>query len=439
MCHLFVCRKMKYEEAMDYIKNYRSTGISLGLDRMKELCFRLGNPENRLAFVHVAGTNGKGSTAAYISSILGTSGLLVGRYVSPVVFQYEECIQFEDSHGITYIDSGLLAEVVSEVANVVEEMKQEGFEQPTIFEVETAMAFLAFVKKQCQIVVLEVGLGGSEDATNVIQNVVASVITPVSMDHMGILGDTLTEIATQKAGIIREGVPVISFQTESLVREVLKQTAFDRKCHLYFVEEEDIQIVSSNLNGNIFYYKQECYESGMTGSYQISNACLAIETCNQLKHIIEPDDLQMIAGIRKAVWPGRFELISSAPLIVVDGAHNPGAAEALAESIKSLLPNRKIHGIMGCFRDKEYDKIINIMSPVLEDIVTVTAPTERGLEAEKLAKMWEKAGIKKIYIEKSVQEGLGKALELYQDGEAIVIFGSLSLLSKANLVNFAIG
>lgn len=420
---------MNYDEAIRFIRQYESTGISLGLGRMRELCARLGNPEKKLRFIHIAGTNGKGSTAAYISSILGVNGLLVGRYVSPVVFQYEECIQFEDSRGVSYIEPELLAEAVSEVAEAVFSMEQEGRERPTIFEVETAMAFLAFVKKRCQIVVLEVGLGGREDATNIIENVVASVITPISMDHMGILGDSLQVIAREKAGIIRSEVPVISFQKEVEASQVIVQTCEQMKTTCVMVNGDEIQLVSFDLDAIVFSYRGEHYRTQMLGTYQVENACLAIETCRHLGEDFSLDQAQIMLGIREAKWRGRFEVVSSEPLIIVDGAHNESGAQALRESIDTFLQGKMVHGVMGCFRDKEYEKIVSIMQSVLEDIVTVKAPTERGLESEKLANVWNGAGMQKVYVAQSVQEGLKKALSLYRQGDAIVLFGSLSLLS----------
>ncbi len=273
---------MDYEQAMAYIKNYKSAGISLGLERMRELCSRLDYPQQKLSFIHIAGTNGKGSTAAYISSILGVNGYLTGRYVSPVVFQYEECIQFEDSRGITFIDRQLLAEAVTETAAAVVDMEREGKELPTIFEFETAISFVAFVKRGCQIVVLEAGLGGREDATNVIGNVVASVITPVGRDHMKMLGDTVEEIAREKAGIIREGVPVISFQKEKAAAQVIASVCEQKRAPLISVCAPDIKLLRSDLQGSLFSYQGEHFRTQMTGVYQIENACLAIETCRNL-------------------------------------------------------------------------------------------------------------------------------------------------------------
>lgn len=421
---------MDYEQALAYIKNYKSAGISMGLERMRELCSHLNHPQRKLSFIHIAGTNGKGSTAAYISSILGVNGYLAGRYVSPVVFQYEECIQFEDSRGITFIDKNLLAEAVTETASAVAVMEREGKELPTIFEFETAMAFLAFVKKGCQIVVLEAGLGGREDATNVIENVIASVITPVSRDHMKMLGDTVEEIAREKAGIIREGVPVISFQKEKAAARVIASVCEQKKAPLITVCPADIKLLRSDLQGSLFSYQGEHFRTQMTGVYQIENACLAIEACRNLGSGFSFDEPQMMVGIREARWRGRFEVINKEPLILVDGAHNEGGARALRESVETLLDGRRIHGVMGVFRDKEYAKIIEIMRPVLEDIVVVRAPAARGLEADVLAGAWRDTGCADVTTAGSVKEGLKLALQRCGENDAVVMFGSLSLLGE---------
>lgn len=421
---------MTYEEAMTYIQHAGTTGIRLGLSRMRELCRRLGNPQNRLSFIHFAGTNGKGSTAAYISSILGVSGYLVGRYVSPVVFRYEECIQYENMEGVHSIDRHLLAELMTDVAEAVETMVADGMERPTVFEMETALSFLAFVHWKCSVVVLETGMGGREDATNIVPNVLASVLTPVGRDHMHILGDTLTAIAHEKAGIIREGGTVVSYQAEPEADEVIEAVCREKGAALTRVCTEDMSLLSMDLTGCVFSYRGENYRTGMTGTYQMANACLAIETCRCLAQHFPLEPEQVILGIREAYWRGRFEVVCPDPLVLVDGAHNESGAKALAQSLQMLLPGHRVHGVMGVFRDKEYEKMAEILLPVLEDIVTVKAPGPRGLPAEELATVWRNAGFSRVETAESVMEGLKKAMERCQEGEAIVIFGSLSLLSQ---------
>ena len=421
---------MNYDEAMAYIQSASATGIRLGLSRMRELCRRLGNPQNKLSFIHIAGTNGKGSTAAYISSILGVNGYLTGRFVSPVVFRYEECIQYEDMEGIHFIEKELLAELISEVAEAAETMAAEGWERPTVFELETAVSFLAFVHWQCSVVVLEVGMGGREDATNVVEHVLASVLTPIGKDHMHLLGDTLEEIAREKAGIIRERGKVISFQTESEAAEVIAEICEEKRAELTVVRGEDMKLLSMDLRGCVFSYQGEHYRTRMTGTYQMQNACLALAVCDCLREQFPLDVERRILGIRETYWRGRLEVVCENPLILVDGSHNESGARALAESIGMLLPERRIHGIMGVFRDKDYGKIVEIMNPVVQDVVTVKAPGPRGLAAEELAQTWENVGCPMVETAQSVQEGLKKALTRCDGEDAVVLFGSLSLLGQ---------
>lgn len=442
---------MDYEEAKKYLANQNKSGMNLGLGRMKELCRRLGNPEKELSFIHIAGTNGKGSTAAFLSSMLAVHGLVVGRYVSPVVFRYEECIQYEDIKGIHFIQKEMLAEIVTKTAEAVEEIKQEGLDSPTIFEIETAMSFLAFQHWQCSVVVLEVGLGGREDATNVVENVAVSVITPIGMDHMAVLGDTVEKIAAEKAGIIKDNGLVITNQTDEKALSVIREVAKERHAAMYTVTKKDIMVLSAGLGGTVFSYKGKNYRIDMPGMYQVENAALALEVCEHL-----PENLQhfsgakislsteeKMVGLRNTFWGGRFEVVSTEPLIILDGAHNPAGAEALADSIEELLPGRKIHGVMGVFADKDYKSIVEILLPYFSDIVTITPSGPRGLAKEELAKVWrkcaqsaEEAGencfCREIQMADNPMEGLRRILSSYKEGDAVILFGSLSFFKDLN-------
>lgn len=421
---------MNYKEAMEYITSRKKSGISLGLTRMKKLCERLGNPEKSLSFIHIAGTNGKGSTAAYISSILAKNGYFTGRYVSPVVFCYRECIQFENENGISYISKELLSEAVTSVAEAVSAMEKDGLETPTGFEIETAVSFLAFKKKKCQFVILEVGLGGREDATNVIDKVLVSVITPIGRDHMGMLGNTIEEIASEKAGIIREHTPVITYQELPKAKTVISGMCKKKDSPFTCIKREEMKLLGTSLEGFDFMYKQDCFHSRMAGSYQIENAVLAIEVCRQLGKSFHIDDKKVRDGVSEAFWHGRFEVINKAPLVIIDGAHNESGAKALLDSIRTFLPSRKIHAVMGVFKDKEYEKIVSILYPVMEDVIVVTAPTERGLPAEELQNVWERISDRQVQTAESVSEGVKEAAARCKKDDAVVVFGSLSLLSQ---------
>ena len=433
---------MNYEEARKYLTERNQSGMKPGLSRMKELCRRLGNPEKELSFIHIAGTNGKGSTAAFLSSMLAIHGFVVGRYVSPVVFQYEECIQYEDIKGVHYIDKELLAEIVTKTAEAVKAMQQEEMEAPTIFEIETAMSFLAFLYWKCSVVVLEAGLGGREDATNVVENVIASVITPVGMDHTSVLGHTLEKIAAEKAGIIKDNSLVITNQPEQKALSVIEEEAKERHSKMYTVSKGNLIIISAGLGGTVFSYKGKNYRIDMPGLYQVENAVLALEACDHLaensqRFIGEKIFLtieEKMVGLRNAFWGGRFEVISSEPLIILDGAHNPAGAGALAESIEELLPGRTLHGIMGVFADKDYKLMVEILSPYFSHIVTITPSSPRGLAKEELADVWKECRCPLCQIERAdnPMEALRKSLNNYEQGDAIILFGSLSFFKELN-------
>lgn len=421
---------MTYEQARNYIKSVAKTGMNLGLSRMRELCRRLGDPQDTLSFIHIAGTNGKGSTAAYISSILASSGYMVGRYVSPVVFRYEECMQYEDGRGIHYIDKELLAQLVTRVAEVVDEMMADGWESPTVFEIETAVSFLAFCHWQCTVVLLEVGLGGREDATNIIHHVLASVITPISKDHTGVLGDTLEEIARAKAGIIKEAGLVITYQKEAGVLHVIESEAKTQRADVVIVKQQSIKVLSADLHGTTFFYEGGQWQTIMPGIYQVENACLAIETCRHLQLPNPISQEKLFQGVYKAVWRGRFEVVDTEPLTILDGAHNIAGAEALAKTIEQLLPDKKLHGIMGVFQDKEYKTMIHILRPYFAEVIAITAPGARGMDKMILAEEWKKQGCPFVSVAESVADAKEMATAHCKEGEAIVLFGSLSFFKE---------
>lgn len=423
---------MTYEEARQYIREAGRSGMMPGLVRMRVLLGHLGDPQDQLQFIHIAGTNGKGSVAAYISSILAASGHLVGRFVSPPVFEYEECIQCEDAAGVCHIDRELLAQVVTETAAAVEVMRQAGEEVPTVFEIETAMAFLAFVHWSCDIVVLEAGLGGREDATNIIscENKIASVITPVAPDHQAVLGNTIQEIAAAKAGIIRDRGVVITCQEDPAALAVIREEARKREASLYEVERADITVLAADLTGSVFAYKKEHYRTVMAGLYQPGNAALAIETCCRLPESFHLTGGALTTGIRRAVWRGRFEVVCSSPLIILDGAHNPAGAEALRDTAEKLLCGKRLHGVTGVLRDKDYGTMAGILAPLFADVVTVTPPGERGLDREILADVWRRRGCGQVSTADMVMTGLKRAMEECVEGDAILIFGSLSFFRE---------
>lgn len=408
------------------------SGIHLGLERMEELLNRMGRPEAELKIIHVAGTNGKGSVSTFIASILEAAGYSVGRYISPTLFDYRERIQINNC----WIEKEELAQGMSLARSHCESMVADGLEAPTIFEIETAVGFWYFKKKKCDYVVLEVGMGGRLDSTNVIKHPVLSVITSVSMDHMAQLGNTLSEIAAEKAGIIKEEIPVILYPQKTEAMEVFIKTCEKLHCTHTMVDLNQVTLNKRCLveaDGKvtahqIFDYKNYKQLSiHLAGTYQIKNACLAIEAIEALG--FEENRISCIyEGLEKASWAGRFQCLSAQPTIFIDGAHNPEGAESLRESIQSYFPEQKKILVMGVFKDKDYESILKIMSTVSDTLITFTPENARGLESHVLEEK-AKAYFKHTVDAQSSWAALEKAEELWNEDSVIIIFGSLSTIS----------
>ena len=292
------------------------------------------------------------------------------------------------------------------------------------------MALLAFVSWQCSVVVLEAGLGGREDATNVVSNVLASVITPVSLDHQTVLGKTIPEIAAAKAGIIKKNGVAVTSQKDPSALAVIREEAGRQEASLYEVERSGVMVRKADLEGSVFTYCGESYRTFMAGLYQAENAALAVETCRRLPEPFTPSVEEMILGIRMAAWRGRFERICTRPLIILDGAHNPAGAEALRSTAETLLAGRRLHGVMGVLKDKDYERMVEILAPSFEDVAVITPPGERGLDKEILAGVWRRMGCRRVSLADTVMEGLKKAMDACGEEDAILIFGSLSFFKE---------
>lgn len=421
---------MNYREAMAYIEELQQYGSVMGLATMRELCARLGNPQDQLRFVHIAGTNGKGSVLAYVSTVLSTAGYRTGRYLSPTVKEYRERFQID---GRMVTQSGL-CKYLEQVKEAAEAMAAEDLPHPTAFEVETAVAFLYFLDKQCEIVVLETGLGGALDATNVITTTLVAVFTSISMDHMGILGDTIGQIAQAKAGIIKNKCYVISAKQPPDAMKVLRQTALGCKAKFYTADADRTKNVRYGVTKQHFSYdKYKNLEITMAGQFQIENAVLALETIAALGrqgYPVTEDKLRL--GMTQTRWPGRFDVIGKKPLFIADGAHNEDASKRLSESIRFYFTDRRIIYIMGMLKDKEYDKVIRNTYELAEHIITVTPPlTDRALHGYDLAQAAREYH-NSVTVADSVQEAVEIAYLLAgQDKDCVIIaFGSLSYLGE---------
>lgn len=417
---------MNYKEAMEYIEEISKYGSVLGLDNMRELCRRLGNPQEELRIVHIAGTNGKGSVLAYISTVLKAAGYRTGRYISPVIFNYRERIQLNGRP----ITKQALCESLQPVREAAQQMAEEGLPHPTPFEIETALAFCYFKKMKCDIVVLETGLGGALDATNIITTAAAAVFTSISMDHMQYLGDSLEEITENKAGIIKNNCYVISAEQQPEVMETLKRRAAEKDSPFYPLDSQRISKIKYGVEKQRFSYNgYKDLEIALTGKHQIENAALAvmvIEALNRNGYAIGERALRK--GLAETVWRGRFSIIAKKPYFIVDGAHNEDAAKKLAESVRFYFTNRRIIYIMGILRDKEYGKIIRETYEPAEHIITVTPPyNPRAMQAYELAKEAQEYH-ESVTAADSLEEAVELGYMLADKDSVIIAFGSLSFL-----------
>lgn len=419
---------MTYEEARRFLENCNQYAGELTLEPLREMLRRLGNPQDKLSFVHIAGTNGKGSILAYVSTILFKAKYRVGRYVSPTIFGYRERIQV---NGVS-ISREDLTRLTEKVECVGAQMLSEGLRHPTMFEAETAVAFLYFLEQGCEIVILEAGMGGRTDATNVIQNTLVAVLASISMDHMGFLGDTLFEIAENKAEIIKPGCMVVSVkQMEEAERAVMERSK-KVGCSVVVADADAAVHRKRGLFQQTFDYKeQESVEIALSGEYQFINAVAALEVVEALRkkgYQIPKEAVR--SGLKETVWKGRFTVVAREPYVIVDGAHNRDAAKRLRETIEQYLSDKRLIYIMGVLADKEYERVIEETVSFASEIVTVMTPdNERALPAEKLAE-----AVAKYYVPVQAAESIADAVErayaLARKEDVILAFGSLSYLGE---------
>ena len=407
---------------MDFLDSLNSLGSVPGLTSIKELLHRLDNPETGVKVIHIAGTNGKGSTGAFIDSILCTAGFVTGRYVSPAVEDPLEIIRISGHN----IDSDNFNKIIYRVKKSCEDMVRDGFMHPTRFEVETAAAILFFAEKNVDYAIVECGMGGLYDATNVFDNPVCSVITPVSYDHMQFLGNSLTEIAVNKAGIIKEGCPVVTSKQPKEVMDVLEKTAKECSCELILADCDKACNIEYRI-GKFDYKGINGLQTGLKGTYQIENAITAIECVRTITNINEED---IRAGLLNAKWNGRFEIVKGRPEVILDGAHNPAGAKALAESLKTFYPMGNLTYIIGVFADKDYKTVLEHTIKYAGRVITIETPDNpRALSCEVLADFIKKNYDISVYACKKIKDAVKLAYEITEQDSAIVAFGSLSHLS----------
>ena len=422
---------MNYEEAMNFIQNTNKFGSVLGLDNIRELLERLGNPQDQLRVVHIAGTNGKGSTLAFLAGIFRESGYRAGRYVSPASFSYEERFRINEEN----ISKKDLCFYMEKIKNVAEEMVKDGLSHPTMFEIETALSFLYFLDKKVDVVLLETGMGGRLDATNVVKKPIATVIASIGMDHMQFLGDTLEKIASEKAGIIKEGCPVISYDNTKEVNEVIKNKAKQMHAKVTFVNSAGIRVLQESLNGESFSYRSsdgrwyEKIEIPLLGRHQINNAALALETLNVIKNYYCISDFQTEDGMRKTIWRGRIEILEREPMVICDGAHNPDGAKSLLSFLQNNFTNQRLIYIMGVLSDKDYEQMVQILAPSADKIYTVAPDNPRALSSRELCNCISKYH-QNVEERQRLAECLSEVSQKAEKDDVIIICGTLSFQNE---------
>lgn len=420
---------MNYRETMEYMEEMSALGSVPGLASVTELCRRLGNPQDSLFFVHIAGTNGKGSVLAYVYSVLKAGGYRAGCFSSPAVYACREKIRVNGKE----ILAKEFAEWMSLVRGEADAMAAEGLPHPTVFEMETAVGFLYFKDKRCDIVLLECGMGGDLDATNVVRNTLAAAFSSISMDHMAFLGGTLAEIAEHKAGIIKPGAEVVCGIEEPEVLGILRRRAGEETVRS--VEKERLAHIKYGLEKQRFDYLSSAGKSyrrleiPLAGLVQPENAALAVEIVEALdRKGFSVTEKQLRQGLSGARWPYRFEIVAKRPCFILDGAHNEDAAVRLAQGIRFYFTNKKILYIMGMLRDKEYEKVIAQTYAYAEQIITVTPPgQERALSGHELA-VAASDYHPRVTEAGSLEEAVEMAYLFAQKDWVILAFGSLSYL-----------
>ncbi len=420
---------MTYEEAIAFIHGTYKFGSKLGLENIKILLDRLGSPQNKLKFVHVAGTNGKGSTCSFIHSVLVEAGYQTGLYTSPFIETFNERIRINH----TLITEDELAIFANEVKLQIDLMITEGFNHPTEFEVVTAIAMLYYVHHKCDVVVLEVGLGGRLDATNVIGTPLVSVITPLALDHTEYLGDTIEAIAFEKAGIIKQdGLTVCYPQTTSAL-EVIKKKCNEMNNNLIVVDFSSLEILDVTLGNLELKYNNTNYSLSLFAPYQAENAAVAITAIKALEdfHGFKIGDATLQLGLKKTKWIGRLEIISKAPFVIIDGAHNLHGIKALAKSLDAIKSDYKVIGLVGILKDKDYEGMIGQIAPYLSSVIATKPDNPRALSSDELKTEFIKQGIEVIYSSDHIKEAVSVLYDVHNQATEKVLFlafGSLYMI-----------
>lgn len=409
---------MTAEQAIAYIHSVFWKGSIPGLGRTQALLEKMGNPEKKLKFVHIAGTNGKGSTAAMTASILQKAGYRTGLYTSPYIYRFNERMQVNGEQ----IDDGELAAITEYVKPLADSME----ESPTEFELVCCIAFEYFLRQKCDIVVLEVGMGGALDSTNVIETPEVAVITNIGLDHTEVLGDTVEKIAATKAGIFKENGHAVIYRSTPSVEAVFENVCAEKNITLHKADFDSLTLKSHDLFGQVFDCgNRKDLALPLLGDHQLHNASVVLSVADALIaqgwNITEENIRE---GIRDVSWPGRFDIVSRDPLFIIDGGHNPQCIEALVKNIQDYLRDKNVIALTGVLADKDYGEMYRPAMPLIDQFVCVTPPNPRKLEATELAEHLRNAGAKATACE-SILDGVKTAIELSGKNGVVLCFGSL--------------
>ena len=408
---------MDYKEALEYINGVSWLGSKPGLERVRELLERLGRPQDGQKYIHIAGTNGKGSCAALLSSVLKCCGYKTGLFTSPYLFRFNERMQINGKQ----IEDEALADIVSRIKPAAEAMEQH----PTEFELMTAAALLWFKEQSCDIAVLETGLGGRLDATNVIDSPEVSVIMNIGLDHTEVLGNTLEQIAAEKAGIIKPGRPCVMYQQSESVTEVIRRRCRELGSKLTAADFSKIDREFDSIYGQSFSYKGEHYALPLLGEHQLKNAAVALEAVEQLKELgwkLEQGDVEH--GVYAVSWPGRFEIVHEEPMFVVDGGHNPQCAQTVRDNLLNYFPETHRVLLVGMLSDKDWAGTLDILNEAAAEFVATTPDSPRALPAGELAEYLENYG-KPVQVRPDIKEAVGAAMDAAGEEGMVCAVGSL--------------
>ena len=421
---------MNYKESLNYIEDTHKFGIKLGLDSTGKLLELLGNPQDNLNVIHVAGTNGKGSVCSFISNILKEEGYKVGLYTSPYLETFTERIRVNGEN----IPKEDVARIITLIKDKIEIMISEGYSSPTEFEIVTAMAYYYYNEQKCDYVVLEVGLGGRYDATNVIKNPLVSVLVSISLDHIGVLGDTIGKIAYEKAGIIKENGTGIVYKQVKEAEDIIKAVCKEKNADYIEVNFNDINVKKSDIYSQVYDCtvmgeKFDNIEIKLIGDHQVNNSIVALNVVKFLRDNknIRISNNSIKSGLLTTKWPGRIEKIMENPMFIIDGAHNEDGAKSLCKALEKNFPNKKLTMLIGMLADKDIDSVLEILMPKFNKVIATTPNSDRAISSEELKNKISKYVDDVISIE-NIEDAVKYTLDNAKVDEVIISAGSLYMI-----------